>query len=75
MFRRLVSETLAREWAVKFDQATRPFQFALQARAGTDALAAHVRAALETRPDAVLVSGWPKRVRQHVSRSVPRQTP
>ncbi|OLQ11506.1 hypothetical protein AK812_SmicGene4663 [Symbiodinium microadriaticum] len=56
MFRRLVSETLAREWAVKFDQATRPFQFALQARAGTDALAAHVRAALETRPDAVLVA-------------------
>ena len=34
----------------------RPFQFALQARAGTDALAAHVRAALETRPGAVLVS-------------------
>ena len=55
-FRRLVSKTLAREWAAKFDQATRPFQFALQARAGTDALAAHVRAALETRPGAVLVS-------------------
>ena len=53
-FRRLVSKTLAREWAAKFDQATRPFQFALQARAGTDALAAHVRAALETRPGA----GW-----------------
>ena len=55
-FRRLVSKTLAREWAAKFDQATRPFQFALRARAGTDALAAHVRAALETRPGAVLVS-------------------
>ena len=44
------------EWAVKFYQATRPFQFALHARAGTDELAAHVRAALETRPGAVLVS-------------------
>ena len=39
----------------KFDQATRPFQFAFQVRAGTDALAAHVRAALATRQGAVLV--------------------
>ena len=56
MFRRLVSKALAREWADKFDQATRPFQFALQARAGTDVLATHVRAALATRSGAVLVS-------------------
>ena len=55
-FRRLVSRTIAREWAAKFDHATRPYQFALQARAGTDALTAHVRAALATRRDAVLVS-------------------
>ena len=55
-FRRLVSRTLAKEWAGNFDRATRPYQFALQARAGTDALAAHVRAALALRPDAVLVS-------------------
>ncbi|CAE7915925.1 unnamed protein product, partial [Symbiodinium sp. KB8] len=55
-FRRLVSRTLAKEWAAIFDRATRPYQFALQARAGTDALAAHVRAALALRPDAVLVS-------------------
>ena len=48
--------TIAREWAAKFDHATRPYQFALQARAGTDALTAHVRAALATRRDAVLVS-------------------
>ena len=39
-----------------FDAATRPYQFALQARAGTDALAAHVRTALELQEDAVLVS-------------------
>ena len=56
VFRRLVSRTLAKEWAQTFDQATRPYQFALQARAGTDALAAHIRAALATRPDAVVVS-------------------
>ncbi|CAE7762547.1 unnamed protein product, partial [Symbiodinium sp. KB8] len=36
--------------------ATRPFQSMLQARAGTDALAAHVRPAFATRRGAVLVS-------------------
>ena len=63
-FRRLVSRTLAKEWPGTFDRATRPYQFAQQARAGTDALAArvraalaaHVRAALALRPDTVLVS-------------------
>ena len=55
-FRRLVSRALAKGWADTFDEATRPYQFALQARAGADALAAHVRTALEQRPDAVLVS-------------------
>ena len=45
------------QWATVFDEATRrPYQFALQARAGTDALAAHVRVALAQRSDAVLVS-------------------
>ena len=56
VFRRLVSKTFARQRAATFDLATRPYQFALQARAGTDALAAHVRAALAKRSDAVLVS-------------------
>ena len=42
VFRRLVSRALARTWAEVFDQATRPYQFALQARTGTDAPAAHV---------------------------------
>ena len=56
VFRRLVSRTLAKSWADTFDHATRPFQHALQARAGTDALAAQVRSALSLRPDAVLVS-------------------
>ena len=44
-FRRLVSRALAKGWADTFDEATRPYQFALQARAGADALAAHVRTA------------------------------
>ena len=56
VFRRLVARTLAKEWAQVFDNATRPYQFALQARAGTDALAASVRAALSLRPGSVLVS-------------------
>ena len=56
VFRRLVSRVLAKTWAHVFDEATRPFQYALQARAGTDALAAHVRTVLEWRDDAVLVS-------------------
>ena len=60
-FRRLVSRALAKGWADTFDEATRPYQFALQARAGADALAAHVRTALEQRP-----AGWKERVRQHV---------
>ena len=68
-FRRLVSKTFAREWVAKFDQATRPFQLALQARAGTDALAAHVRAALETRPGAVLVSLDGRRAYDSMSRA------
>ena len=56
VFRRLVSRALAKGWATTFDRATHPYQFALQARAGTDALAAHVRVALDQDPNQVLVS-------------------
>ena len=35
VFRRLVSRTIAQQWANVFDAAMRPFQYALQARAGT----------------------------------------
>ena len=49
VFRRLVSRALAKGWA-------RPYQFALQPRAGTDALAAHVCVALDQDPNQVLVS-------------------
>ena len=54
-FRRLVARTLAKQWAPTIDQATRPFQFAMQSRAGTDALVLSVRAALDTRENAVIV--------------------
>ena len=55
-FRRLVSRVLARQFADDFDRATRPYQFALQARAGTDCLAAMLRAAVELDGRAVIVS-------------------
>ena len=55
VFRCLVSRALAKGWATTFDRATRPYQFALQARAGTDALVAHVRVALDQDPHQVLV--------------------
>ena len=55
-FRRLVARTLAKQWAPTIDQATRSFQFAMQFRAGTNALVLSVRAALDTRENAVIVS-------------------
>lgn len=54
--RRLVSRTLARHFADVLDQATRPFQFALKARAGTDALAGLITAALDLDPECTVVS-------------------
>ena len=56
VFRRLVSRVLARAFANVFDEATRPHQFALRTRAGTDSLAAMLRAATELDPDATIVS-------------------
>ena len=56
------------------DQATRPFQFAMQSRAGTDALVLSVRAALDTRENAVIVLlRWSQCIRQHLTRVVPGQ--
>ena len=56
VFRRLVSRALARAFSGELDEATRPFQFALQTRAGTDSLAAMLRAAVELDPRATAVS-------------------
>ena len=55
-FRRLVARSLARRYAARFDEATRPFQFALQVRAGTDCLASMLRVAVELDPEATVVS-------------------
>ena len=56
VFRRVVSRALARAFSGELDAATRPFQFALQTRAGTDSLAAMLRAAVELDPRATVVS-------------------
>ena len=56
VFRRLVSRTLVQAFAHVFDEATRHFQFALSTRAGTDSLAAMLRAATELDPEATVVS-------------------
>ena len=55
-FRRLVSRSLARMFADTFDEATRPYQFALQTRAGTDALSGMLRAAVDLDSAATMVS-------------------
>ena len=55
-FRRLVARALAKQWGTTLDHATRPYQYALQSRAGTDAIVATVRAALDSREDVVVVS-------------------
>jgi len=52
VFRRLVSRAFVREFSGALEAATRPFQFALQTRAGTDSLAAMLRAALDSDPRA-----------------------
>ena len=54
-FRRLTSRVLARHFATQFDLATRPFQFALQTRAGTDALATILRYCTDANPAATVV--------------------
>ena len=66
---RLVSRTLARRYAETFDRATRPLQFALQAGAGTDCLAAMLRAASELDADATI------RRQERLRHGVPRCLP
>ena len=75
VFRRLVSKALATEWADKFDQATRPFQFALQARADRCPRNPRVCRPRDTQRRRAGVAGRPMRLRQHVAGGLPRQTP
>ena len=56
VLRRLTSRVLARQYAEIFDTATRPFQYALRTRAGTDCLAAILRTASELDASATIVS-------------------
>ena len=62
VFRRLVSRVLARVFADVFGAAARPYQFALQTRAGTDCLASLLRAAVELDHRHSCVSRWTQRV-------------
>ena len=55
-FRRLLSRSLARMFADTFNEATCPYQFALQTRAGTDALSGMLRAAVNLDSAATIVS-------------------
>ncbi|CAE7316914.1 unnamed protein product [Symbiodinium sp. KB8] len=75
MFRRLVSRSLAATWAPVFDQATRPYQFALRTRAGVGALTARLRATLENDAHATVVSvaGRAQCLRLHFPCRVPEQ--
>jgi hypothetical protein len=54
--RRLTARTLARQFGAEIDAACSPFQYALSTRAGTDCVAHVVRATLEARPTATLLS-------------------
>ena len=54
--RRLVCRAVARQFGDALQQATAPFQFALQTRAGTDALGHALRSISELDPGAVITS-------------------
>ena len=54
--RRLVCKTVAKQFSDHFLERTSPFQFALQTKAGTDALAHALRLVTDSDPDTVVVS-------------------
>jgi hypothetical protein len=56
ILRRLVCKTVAAKFSVAFLERTAPYQFALQTKAGTDALAHAIRALTDFDPEAVVVS-------------------
>ena len=55
-FRRLVSRTLAKQFAQKAEDATSPFQYALKTRAGCECVAHMVQASTEFSDSATIVS-------------------
>ena len=56
ILRRLVCKTVAMQFSDHFLERTSPFQFALQTKAGTDALAHTLRLVTDSDPDTVVVS-------------------
>ena len=54
--RRAVARTLSRQFAEAITDATAPFQFALQTRAGTEALSLALTFLTDSDPDAVVLS-------------------
>ena len=56
VLRRVVSRALARDFSAHFLSATAPFQFALQTRAGTDAVGQALRLLTDSDPDLVVIS-------------------
>ena len=69
MFRRFVSRALARAFSGELDASTRSFQFAPQTRAGTDSLAAMLRAAVELDPRETVVSSDVRSAYDTISRT------
>ena len=66
VFRRLVSRTLAQQFAEQFKQACAPFQYALSTRAGPEAL---VRAATEADPRTTILGIDGVGAYDHISRA------
>ena len=69
VLRRLVTRTLAQQFNEKLAEATAPYQFALNTRAGTDCAALLLRSMLDQDPEAVVVSIDGVGAYDHVSRA------
>ena len=69
VFRRLVGRTLAQQFSGHFNTFCAPFQYALSARAGTEALARAVRIATEANGRATVLSIDGVGAYDHISRS------
>ena len=69
VIRRLVCKSVAAKFSQEFLDRTAPFQFALQTKAGTDALAHAIRFLTDSDPDTVVVSLDGVGAFDHVKRS------
>ena len=69
VFRRLVTRTIAQQYAAELVRATAPYQFALSTRAGTDCAATLLRTSAEIDPHGVVISLDGIGAYDHVSRA------